>query len=120
MGEDLGRFLADEPIRARQVARAERYWRWADVNQRSPRLGGVLTVVLVLVTIGSLLAANRLRDLAHAEQLARHEASRQAKAESIAHRRRRPGPWGGREGKRSGAGRDLLRRAQRGKGTAGR
>src|SRR5262249_1366277 len=28
MGEDLGRFLADEPIRARQASSAERYWRW--------------------------------------------------------------------------------------------
>ncbi len=29
MGEDLRRFLADEPIRARQVSSAERSWRWA-------------------------------------------------------------------------------------------
>ena len=33
MGEDLRRFLADEPIRARQVSAAERYWRWC---QRKP------------------------------------------------------------------------------------
>ncbi len=29
MSEDLRRFLADEPIQARQVSTTERYWRWA-------------------------------------------------------------------------------------------
>ena len=29
MAEDLRRFVADEPIRARQVSAPERYWRWA-------------------------------------------------------------------------------------------
>ncbi len=68
MGEDLGRFLADEPIRARQVSAAERYWRWARRNPAIAVLGGVLTAVLVLVTIGSLLAAGRFARLAERER----------------------------------------------------
>src|SRR5262249_29191783 len=38
MGEDLRRFLADEPIRARQGSAAERYWRG---GPRQPPLAGV-------------------------------------------------------------------------------
>ncbi len=67
MGDDLGRFLADEPIKARQVSAAERYWRWARRNPVIAVLGGVLTAVLVLVTIGSLLAAGRFKRLAERE-----------------------------------------------------
>ena len=43
MSEDLRRFLADEPIKARQVSAAERYWRWARRNPVIAVLGGVLT-----------------------------------------------------------------------------
>ena len=67
MGEDLRRFLADEPIRARQVSSAERYWRWARRNPVIAGLGGALMLVLVLVTIGSLLAAGRFARLAERE-----------------------------------------------------
>jgi serine/threonine protein kinase/WD40 repeat protein len=88
MGEDLGRFLADEPIRARQVSEWERYWRWARRNPWIAALGAGLTAVLVLVTIGSLLAAQRFaqqarreRNLAMAEHSAREDANRQAQAE---------------------------------------
>ncbi len=91
MGEDLRRFLADEPIRARQVSAAERYWRWARRNPAIAMLSGVLSAVLVTATIGSLLAANRFanladrqRNAASAERLARQEAIRQAKAEAVA------------------------------------
>jgi tRNA A-37 threonylcarbamoyl transferase component Bud32 len=53
MGEDLRRFLADEPIKARQISTSERYWRWARRNPVIAVLGGMLTAVLVAVTIGS-------------------------------------------------------------------
>jgi len=48
MAEDLRRFLDDEPIRARQVSAAERYWRWARRNPVIAVMGGVLTAVLVV------------------------------------------------------------------------
>ena len=74
MGEDLRRFLADEPIRARQVSTVERFWRWARRNPGIAILGGALTALLVLVTIGALLAAGRFARSATAERLARQDA----------------------------------------------
>ncbi len=61
MGEDLGRFLADEPIRARQISTAERFGRWAKRNPVIAGLGGVLIGVLVLATVCSLVAMERFR-----------------------------------------------------------
>jgi WD40 repeat protein/tetratricopeptide (TPR) repeat protein len=81
IAEDLRRFLADEPIKARQASTTERYWRWARRNPVIAVLGGVLTAVLVMVTIGSLLTAARFasvaegaRNSATAERGARLEA----------------------------------------------
>jgi WD40 repeat protein len=84
MGEDLRRFLADEPIKARQASAAERYWRWARRNPAIAVLGGVLTALLVVATVGSLVAAGRFARMADRERLAREQANRQARAESIA------------------------------------
>ncbi|HEY2155138.1 MAG TPA: protein kinase, partial [Isosphaeraceae bacterium] len=70
MAEDLRRFLADEPIKARQVSTSERYWRWARRNPVIATLGGVLTAVLVAVTIGSLVAASHFETIARNESLA--------------------------------------------------
>ncbi len=70
MAEDLRRFLADEPIKARQVSTSERYWRWARRNPVIAILGGALTAVLVAVTIGSLVAASQFQTIAWNESLA--------------------------------------------------
>ena len=64
IGEDLGRFLADEPIRARQVGAAERYWRWARRNPVIATLGGLLTALLIALTVGSIVAASYFKSLA--------------------------------------------------------
>ena len=74
MGEDLGRFLADEPIRARQVSAAERFGRWARRNKVIAVLGGLLIGVLLFVTVGSLLVASRFARLAESEREAKDRA----------------------------------------------
>ena len=65
--EDLRRFLADEPIQARQISNAERYWRWARRNPVVAVLGGVVTALLVAVTIGSMVAAAYFKESARRE-----------------------------------------------------
>src|SRR5262249_52939599 len=71
MADDLRRFLADEPIQARQASAAERYWRWAGRNPIIAVLGGVLTAVLVVATVVSLIVAARMAHLAEKERFAR-------------------------------------------------
>jgi eukaryotic-like serine/threonine-protein kinase len=83
MGGDLGRFLADEPIRARQISLAERYWRWAQRNREIAVLGAVLSVVLVLATVGALLVARRFARAAQEERSLRHDVE---KAREVARR----------------------------------
>ena len=91
MAEDLRRYLADEPIEARQASAAERCARWARRNPANAALGGVLAAVLILTTLGSILAAGRFarlaqseRESARSERSARQEVSRRAKAELAA------------------------------------
>jgi eukaryotic-like serine/threonine-protein kinase len=74
MGEDLRRFLADEPIKARQISTSERYWRWARRNPGVATLGGVLTAVLVVVTVGSMVAASHFETIARNESLANRQS----------------------------------------------
>jgi serine/threonine-protein kinase len=45
LAEDLRRFLADEPIRARRVGVAERAWRWGRRNRQTATLLAALVVV---------------------------------------------------------------------------
>jgi eukaryotic-like serine/threonine-protein kinase len=77
LAEDLRRFLADEPIKARQISTSERYWRWARRNPVVATLGGVLTAVLVMATIGSWLMTARFAKMAK-------DASNSATSERVA------------------------------------
>ena len=92
IAEDLRRFLADEPIKARQVSTTERYWRWARRNPVIAALGGLLAAVPVLVTIGALLTAARFAGLAQdaqdsaiAERGARFDADAARRTAEMAH-----------------------------------
>ena len=67
LAADLQRFLDDEPVLARRQTQLERYVRWARHNPGIAVLGGVLTAVLVLVTVASLLVAGHMADLARNE-----------------------------------------------------
>ncbi len=81
LASDLQRFLDDEPIQARRQTQMERYVRWARHNPGIATLGGVLTAVLVLVTVASLIVAGHMSNLAQKEtqaatdeRTARHDA----------------------------------------------
>ncbi len=70
MGEDLRRFLADEPIRARQVSAMERGWRWCHRHKAVAGLLGLIALALSLGTAVSTyfaIAANRNASLADVE-----------------------------------------------------
>jgi formylglycine-generating enzyme required for sulfatase activity len=73
LADDLRRFQAGEPIRARPVGAVERTWKWA---KRRPALAALLAVVLLALvglTALSVVALDR-------EQKARQEADKARKA----------------------------------------
>ena len=49
LAEDVRRFLADRPIRARRASSAERFWRWC---RRNPAIAGSLAAVGALAAAG--------------------------------------------------------------------
>jgi tetratricopeptide (TPR) repeat protein len=51
LAEDLRRFLADQPVRARRVTVLERGWRWARRNPTVAGLTGSVAVLLVAITV---------------------------------------------------------------------
>jgi WD40 repeat protein/tRNA A-37 threonylcarbamoyl transferase component Bud32 len=52
LADDLQRFLAGEPIRARPASIGERCWKWA---KRRPAVAGLLAAVMALAAVGVLL-----------------------------------------------------------------
>ncbi len=74
MAEDLGRFLDDQPIRARRASALERSARWARHHPGVALFIAALAVLLVVITLASLVVADRMARLARAEQASRAAA----------------------------------------------
>jgi WD40 repeat protein/tetratricopeptide (TPR) repeat protein len=64
LAEDLRRFRAHEPIRARPVGRAERLLRWCRRHPGVAALSAVLIVVALGITVTAVVVAARYREVA--------------------------------------------------------
>ncbi len=86
LAEDLQRFLAGEPIRARPVGELERGWLWI---KRNPRVVGLLAAVLVSLVLGtvvsSVLAARAAVHARRADRNADQAAQEAAAARDARH-----------------------------------
>jgi WD40 repeat protein len=74
VAEDLKRFLADRPVKARRASSAERLWRWCRRNPAVASLLGCVALLLVSVAVVSTFAAVRM------DQAAREARRGQAEA----------------------------------------
>ncbi len=87
LADDLGRFLAGEPIQARPVGRVERAVKWA---RRRPVVAALLALVVALTAGGGSLVVWKWAEAvanANAYRLARDDAEQSAKGERAAHAR---------------------------------
>ena len=64
LAADIRRHLNNEPILARPIGHVERLGRWAKRNRSLAAAFAGLAVTLLAVTVGSLVAAGRFRDMA--------------------------------------------------------
>jgi serine/threonine-protein kinase len=83
MGEDLQRFVNDEPIKARRVGQVERFTRWC---RRNPVVAGLIVAVLLLMATGTAVSSwQAIRATRAREDLAKKNAelaAEQAKVEA--------------------------------------
>ena len=86
LAEDLARFQAGEPIRARPVGWPERTWRWC---RRNPALAGSLAILAVALIVGTAvssvlaIAARAEARAPHQSELRVAEAGRKALAQLV-------------------------------------
>jgi eukaryotic-like serine/threonine-protein kinase len=81
LAEDLRRFLADRPVRARRISGAERTWRWARRNPAVASLLGCVAALLVAVAVVSTFAVVRMDTaLGQTRQAEREARLREAEA----------------------------------------
>jgi WD40 repeat protein len=82
LAEDLRRFLADRPPRARRTPITERAWRWCRRNPAWATLAGAVTLLGAVIVLISTTSALRLRaELARVEHA--EQGEREAKHQAI-------------------------------------
>jgi WD40 repeat protein/tRNA A-37 threonylcarbamoyl transferase component Bud32 len=79
LAADLKRFLAGEPIKAREVGRTERVWRWAKRHPELASLSSLLFLTLLTAAIVAPIVAVRQTKLRHEAEFLRDESERDKK-----------------------------------------
>jgi serine/threonine protein kinase/WD40 repeat protein len=82
LAEDLQRFLADRPVRARRTTVGEQVWRWCRRNPLVASLAGLLLVVLLVTAVGGVVMSvllNEALDQANTDRDKARDAERQGK-----------------------------------------
>jgi serine/threonine protein kinase len=86
LADDLQKFLDDRPIRARRLGFTGVAWRWARRNKTVASLLATVATMLVVLAVGSTIAADRYRAIAAKEK---HASSLASAAQKQADTRRK-------------------------------